>query len=226
MKLHYFWDGGKMPRLEHKCIASWKRVMPGVEIIEWNLAALVERNWGIASSRFLQGALEAKQWGFVIDVVRWVVLWHEGGVFLDADVELVKPLPEGNWLAAENDEPLVIAPGLGAAFEKGHPFVKAMLDEYEKMEFDPKHTLKIASPGVVTRVWERCRVESLGFRVLPAKVMNPLGWSGGKLGKLDEETIAIHWYAAHWFNWKQNLVYKILPRMGIGVGRVLKWFRK
>lgn len=225
--LHYFWDGGKMPRLERECIASWSRIMPDCEVKGWNLeqvGRLVEveaAKW--MECPFVKGAIAAKQWGFVIDVVRWVVLYYEGGVFLDADVEMVKPLPAGTWLAAETDNPLQIAPGLGAAFPPKHPFVKAMLEEYMKISFDPKHTLRIASPYVVTRVWKRY---GEGIEILPAKVMNPLGWSGGKLGKIGEETCAIHWYAAHWFNWKQRLVYQTFPRMGIDIGKIIRWFRR
>lgn len=206
--------------------------MPDCEVKSWDLAKVREladvAGTGCMDCSFVRGAIAAKQWGFVIDVVRWVVLWYEGGVFLDADVEVVKRLPDGMWLAAESDNPLQIAPGLGVAFPPKHPFVKAMLDEYAKMEFDAKHTLRMASPYVVTRVFESWREKLIegGVRVLPAKVMNPLGWSGGKLGALKGDTCAIHWYAAHWFNWKQRLVYQTFPRMGIDIGRIIRWFRR
>lgn len=226
MTLHYFWEGGRKPRLVKKCLASWARVMPNAEIKEWNvekaLKSGVEEKW--LDSPFLKATIAAKKWGFVIDVVRWIVLWKEGGIFLDADVELVRPLSEGAWLSAERDEPLVVNPGQGAAFPPKHPFVKAVLEEYASLSFDPKRTLRLASPTIVT--WVLKRFEGEKIEILPQKVMNPLGWSGGKLGKLDDETRAIHWYAASWFNWKQRLAYKILPRMGIDVGKIIKWIRK
>ena len=220
-KIHYFWEGGAKPRLVRRCLASWRRVMPDCEIEEWNLSRLEKEGIAIRSLFFDQ-ARAAGKWGFVSDVVRWAVLEREGGVFLDADVELVRPLPEGVWMAAEKDEPLLVNPGLGVAFPPQPPFVRALLREYESLPFDPADMLACASPYVVTRLAGR----SDAPQVLPSRVMNPLGWSGGRLKALSPDCCAIHWYAASWFNWRQRLVYKTLPRMGIDVGRILRWFRR
>lgn len=195
--------------------------MPGCEIREWNLERL--KTAGIViKSRFYDQVVTLGKWGFVIDLVRWAVLEREGGIFLDADVELVKPLPEGSWLSAERDDPLVVNPGQGVSFSAGHSFVKAALAAYETLEFDPDNMLACASPVVISSMLGRDDVP----RILPSKVMNPLGWSGGRLGPLPDECCAIHWYAASWFNWKQRLVYKILPRLGIDVGKLIRRLRK
>lgn len=219
--LHYFWEGGKKPRLVRKCLASWARVMPGCTIKEWNLKRLAEAGIEIRS-RFFDETVALGKWGFVIDVVRWAVLAKEGGIFLDADVELLKPLPDGIWLSAEKDNPLVVNPGQGVSFPARHPFILAALKEYEKMAFDPDNMVACASPHVITRMLGRADVP----KILPARMMNPLGWSGGRLGRLAEDCCSIHWYAATWFNWKQRLVYKTFPRLGIDVGRIIRWFRR
>lgn len=219
--LHYFWEGGKKPRLVRKCLASWARVMPGCTIKEWNLKRLAEAGIEIRS-RFFDETVALGKWGFVIDVVRWAVLAKEGGIFLDADVELLKPLPDGIWLSAEKDDPLVVNPGQGVSFPAGHPFVLAALKEYERMTFDPDNMVACASPHVITRMLGRADVP----KILPARMMNPLGWSGGSLGRLAEDCCSIHWYAASWFNWKQRLVYQTFPRMGIDIGKIIRWFRR
>lgn len=219
--IHYFWEGGKKPRLVRKCLASWARVMPEAEIQEWNLARLKAEGIAI-KSRFFDEVVALQQWGFAIDLVRWAVLEKCGGIFLDADVELVKPLPEGAWLSAERDDPLTVNPGQGVSFPAGHSFVKAVLEVYEPMAFEPDNMIACASPHVVTRLLNRADVP----RILPSRMMNPLGWSGGRLGALPEECCAIHWYAASWFNWKQRLVYKTFPRLGMDVGKVIRWFRR
>ncbi len=219
--IHYFWDGGKKPRLIRKCIASWERVMPDCEIKEWNLARLKDEGLEIKIG-FYEQALALGKWGFASDLVRWAVLEREGGIFLDADVELIRPLPEGAWLSAERDDPLLVNPGLGMAFPAGHSFAKAALEVYKPMMFDLNGMVSCASPHVITRMLDRDDVP----RILPSKVMNPLGWSGGCLGSLSDECCAIHWYAGSWFNWRQRLVYKILPRLGIDAGKMIQWFRK
>lgn len=195
--IHYFWEGGKKPRLIRECLSSWSRVMPECAIKEWNLAKLKAAGIEI-KSRFFAETVALRKWGFVIDVVRWAVLEKEGGIFLDADVELVKPLPEGTWVSAEKDRPLLVNPGQGVSFPVGHGFVAAALEAYAQLPFEPDHMLTCASPYVITALMNR----SDAPRVLPARVMNPLGWSGGRRGALPEECCAIHWYAASWFNWK------------------------
>lgn len=219
--IHYFWEGGKKPRLVRKCLSSWAKIMPESEIKEWNLARLKAAGI-VINSRFYDRAVALGKWGFVIDLVRWAVLEREGGIFLDADVEMVKPLPKGAWLSAERDNPLRVNPGQGVSFPAGHSFVKAVLDVYELMEFDPDNMLACASPNVITPMLVRDDAP----RILPSKVMNPLGWSGGRLGPLPDECCAIHWYAASWFNWKQRLVYKILPKIGLDVGHFVRWLRR
>ena len=149
--------------------------MPDCTIKEWNLEK-VERlvedeelklNSGCADFvelarwmewPFVKAAIAAKKWGFVSDVVRWLVLYYEGGIFLDADVELVKPLPEGTWLSAEKDNPLVVNPGQGVSFPARHPFILAALKEYEQMAFDPDNMVACASPHVITRMLGRADV--------------------------------------------------------------------
>ena len=219
--IHYFWEGGQKPRLVRRCVDSWKRIMPEAQIEEWNLARLEREKLPIKST-FYDQSLACQKWGFVIDVVRWVVLEKYGGIFLDADVEIIKPLPEGPWLAAEKDDPLIVNPGLGVSVPPHHPFVQAILQAYETLSFNPNDMLACASPYVISRFINRPDTP----RILPSRVLNPLGWSGGRLGTLASDCCAIHWYAASWFNWKQRLVYKTLPRLGLDVGRILRWFRK
>lgn len=88
--IHYCWFGGKeKPEIVLSCIETWKRYFPDWEIMEWN-----ESNFDINSYQYVKDAYELKKWAFVSDVVRFHALNKYGGIYLDVDVEFIKPLPD------------------------------------------------------------------------------------------------------------------------------------
>ena len=87
-KIHYCWFGGNpLPPLAKKCIASWKKYCPDYEIKEWN-----ETNFDVNALAYTREAFEARKWAFITDVVRLQALVTEGGIYMDTDVEVLKPL--------------------------------------------------------------------------------------------------------------------------------------
>ena len=87
--IHYCWFGrNPKPKLAEKCIKSWKKYCPEYEIIEWN-----EDNYDLSSAPlYVRQAYEAKRWAFVTDYIRLQVIYENGGIYLDTDVELRKSL--------------------------------------------------------------------------------------------------------------------------------------
>ena len=87
--IHYCWFGGNSkPKLAEKCIKSWKKYCPDWKIVEWN-----EENFDLHDvPLYVRQAMEAGRWAFVTDYVRLRALTEQGGVYMDTDVELVKPL--------------------------------------------------------------------------------------------------------------------------------------
>lgn len=86
--IHYCWFGrGKMPESALKCIESWKKYCPDYEIKEWN-----EDNFDLDMYPYAREAYDNRKFAFVTDVVRLYALYHEGGVYMDTDVEVLKPL--------------------------------------------------------------------------------------------------------------------------------------
>ena len=86
--IHYVWFGhGKMTPLMLKCIKSWKKHCPDYQIMEWN-----ESNFDINSTLWTKQAYEAKKYAFVSDFVRLYALKKYGGIYMDTDPELIKPL--------------------------------------------------------------------------------------------------------------------------------------
>ena len=88
--IHYCWFGGNpLPPLALKCIESWKKYCPDYEIKIWD-----ESNFDININKYATEAYEAKKWAFVSDVARLWVLYNYGGIYMDTDLEVIKPLDE------------------------------------------------------------------------------------------------------------------------------------
>ena len=85
--IHACWfSGSTLGDLQKKCIASWKKHLPGYEIRIWDSAT-----WSPDKFLFSQEAFENRQWAFVSDVHRLDALHDHGGIYLDLDVEVKKP---------------------------------------------------------------------------------------------------------------------------------------
>ena len=88
--IHYCWFGGNpLPDDAKKCIGSWKKFFPEYEIKEWN-----ERNFDVNCCDYVKEAYAAKKWAFVSDYARFWILYHEGGLYFDTDVEVIKDMSD------------------------------------------------------------------------------------------------------------------------------------
>lgn len=138
-KIHYCWFGrGNKTHLIRKCIETWRRVMPDYEIKEWN-----EDNFDINCNEFVRKAYEERKWAFVADVCRFYACYTEGGIYLDTDVEIFRPLDSllnQEFFAGiefqENAPQLRISIDVSAfGCIKGHPFALECLDYYKDKSF-------------------------------------------------------------------------------------------
>ena len=135
-KIHWCWFG-KSPVPPHlqAYIDGWKRLCPDYEIIRWD-----ESNYDVSKSRYMREAYEAKKWGFVSDYARLDIVYREGGIYLDTDVELLRRpdelLHDKAFFAFNYNDVINIGTGFGA--QKGHPLVRQMRDYYDNFSFKQK----------------------------------------------------------------------------------------
>lgn len=132
-KLHYCWVGGKsIPAHLKRYMESWNKYCPDYEIIRWD-----ESNYDFNKNRYMREAYEAQKWAFVSDYARLDIIYNEGGIYLDTDVELLTSLDR-----VLNDEMFTgfscnfqigIGGGFGAV--KGHHLIKALRDYYDNLSF-------------------------------------------------------------------------------------------
>lgn len=202
--IHYCWFGGKpKPELAQKCIKSWKKFCPDYEILEWN-----EENFDVAiAPKYVQQAYTMKRWAFVSDYVRLKALVEMGGVYMDTDVEVIKPLDpylkHEAFAGFENESS--IQTGL-LACEKEFALFQSFLEYYSTAEF-------IREDGTVdttTNVYilsEICKKHGFvpngnhqqvqGLTIYPKDVFCPVEYDTMKLKKT-RRTVTIHWFSGSW----------------------------
>lgn len=130
--IHYIWVGkNPKPKEVIECINSWKKFAKDFEIIEWN-----EDNFDISSNKYMNEAYKMQKWAFVSDYIRLKVLYQYGGVYLDTDMELIKPIDNllHNRAFAGFEDADHIAAGI-VGVEKNHLWIKDILDLYEEKSF-------------------------------------------------------------------------------------------
>lgn len=130
--IHYVWfgKGEKDERTKH-CIESWKKYLPDYEIKEWN-----EDNFPMDYNDFFKQAYDNKKWAFASDVARLYALYTEGGIYMDTDVEVYKPLDEfldNEGFTGFEDVNYPVTATMGCI--KGNPVIKIMLDYYNCIDF-------------------------------------------------------------------------------------------
>lgn len=204
--IHYCWFGRTpKPRLVERCMKSWLRFCPDYEIVEWN-----EDNFDIdMAPLFVRQAYEAGKWAFVTDYVRLQVIYENGGIYLDTDVELCKCLDpllaHKAYFGFEGREKINTGHGFGA--EKGTQILRKMMESYLHIPFllEDGSCNAIPCPQRDTEVFLRyglvlddsVQVLADDILILPTRYLCPIDYLSRKK-TFTPETISIHWFNASW----------------------------
>ena len=88
--IHGFWfSGEEKPDSYKKCFDSWSKMCPDYEIKEWN-----KNNYDYGKHPFVKKAVEVGAWAAATDFARMDVISEYGGIYMDMDVEVLKPLDD------------------------------------------------------------------------------------------------------------------------------------
>ena len=91
--LHFIWIGDEK-KIPFKCINTWVEKNPGYTTKIWGNNAVQSTNW--KNYRQLHDMLIKKDFAGAADVMRYEILFNEGGIYIDADSVCLKPLED--WL--------------------------------------------------------------------------------------------------------------------------------
>lgn len=209
--IHYCWFGyAKKPKLIQKCIDSWSKYHPDWKVIEWN-----ETNYDFNKIPYIKEAYTQKKWAFVVDYARFDILNEYGGVFLDTDVEFLKPIPE-EFLTHEAftgfESEKRVAPGLIYASIPGQKLLKNILEVYEEKTFTMEETIV----DIVTEILKQHGLsenntlqEIDGVTVFPKEYFCCFNFETQAF-EITENTVSIHHYFASWTPWYKKLHFKCI----------------
>ena len=153
-----------------------------------------------------------KKWAFLSDYARLKIVYENGGIYLDTDVQLVKSLDplveQGAYMGFENTDQ--VATGLGFAAEAGHGFLTENMAYYEDLtDFDQLR----ACPQITTELLEahglvrdRKQLQKVaGLTLYPEDWLCPKDERTGLLNRT-ANTVSIHHFDASWFeeSWKEG----------------------
>ena len=211
--IHYCWFGGKpMPELEQTCIISWRTHMPN-----WKYQLWSEENFDVsAAPRYVQEAYAAKKYAFVSDYVRLWALEREGGVYLDTDVEVLRPfdmlLDDMAFIGLE--ESLALLPGTCVMGCKAHcEWVKDMLAAYENATFLKEdgtldmttNVQRLGAKMVEGGLLHERKIQYLpqwGLRVYTHDYFSPI--TSTRVMRKSKNTYCIHRFAGSWVDGKRR----------------------
>lgn len=234
--IHYCWlSNDPIPTELQTCMESWRKYLPEYELILWNFDRFPK-----SQSKWVNDAFDNKKYAFAADYIRIYALYHYGGIYLDMDVEVVKPfepfLNLNTMLGYENSK----SGGLEvAAFgvQKHSPWMKACLDYYDTRVFvneDGSFNVQ-PLPGVIKRCLERngyklCKVVNLQeaermmddceIPVFPFEYFSPKNHVNGKIYNTPK-TVTIHHFAGSWLPWYFRMEQRFWETLGLRDMRII-----
>ena len=215
--LHYCWLGGNAnPYLEF--VHRWRELHSDWRIIRWD-----EHNAPL-NHIYLATVISNKMYSKAADFMRLWVLIRFGGIYLDTDVELIRPLYEllplsafaGFQREATFDHNEVINSAVLGAY-RGHPLICNLFQrllQHDKgnlppMESGPRlisQTLLSLGVNYSDDTVEINRGTDKAFSVLPKDVFYPYSWEENFTPDcVTERTIAIHHWRGSWVErWRKH----------------------
>lgn len=229
-RIIYTWFGNnEVPKDVKKCQAGWKKNNPEYEILEIN-----ERNFDIHSFKFTAEAYQSENWAFVSDVARIWAVNKFGGIYVDTDVEILKPLDkllDVNQFWAKEDAGQV-ASGLIFGSLKDDEVLQEILDAYAQLEFTDENKGQLSTVKIISHILRKHGLKNNkkfnlldnGAVVYPPVYFAPLHYWGG--GKISKKTLTVHHYNASWTGKKGALANYLGHQLMYYVPSIGKLIRK
>ncbi len=241
--IHYCWFGrGQMPELALHCIESWKKFLPDYELCLWN-----EDTFDVNSVPYVKEAYQVRKYAFVTDYIRLWALNKFGGIYMDTDVEVLKPLDEFLALPAFTGYEAVTNSGFCPvtgimASEAGGVWVREQLAYYNKRRFlkkdgslanvFPNTNQPITNTKIITKIMEdngfvpdgKYGVYKGNMHIFPADYFCPKRWDTKEL-IITENTCCIHHFSGSWLNEASYQKTKT-QQFFFFIGRCKRWLIK
>jgi hypothetical protein len=229
--IHYCWlSGDLIPAEFQRCMDTWKNKLADYEFILWDT-----QRFNIDSTTWTKQAFETKLYACAADYVRLFAVYHFGGIYLDMDIEVIKPfdklLEREFFFARENNANYSVEAGCFGA-EQGNMFIKKCMEYYETHNFFDPSKLNIilqlkpgerhefVQPMILPEVMSGVMAENRVFQEYELFPYTYFTTKNSTTGTIDlkEHTFSIHHYAGSyhsrmWFI-ARRLKQKVFLRLG------------
>ncbi len=221
--IHYCWlSGDPIPEKLQRCMDSWKKFLPDYEFVLWDL-----ERFDIKTSQWVKEAFEARKYAFAADYIRLYAVYNYGGVYMDMDVEVVRPFDDllaSPYILGLESEKGVEAGVFGA--ERYSLFLKKILSYYERRSFLkedgtfdmrplPSVLFEILTDNYVLR--ERNSVgiplDSSMMYLFPSDYLTAKSYLNGKI-EVMKHTYTIHHFAGSWLTRGRRVRVAFLRLLG------------
>ncbi len=131
--IHGIWfSSDPLPGLYRRCLESWKKYAPECEIRIWDL-----KTYNADRCLFFKQAIEHKNWAFASDYARADILEKYGGIYMDLDVEMLRPVDDllfnDAYMSFESMDRIECGSGMGTY--PGHPVLREICESYEERPY-------------------------------------------------------------------------------------------
>lgn len=129
--IHYCWlSDEEKPEVVKNCMKTWDVLKEqGFEFMLWDRS-----KFDVNSTLYTKTCWDNKLYAFICDYIRIKALYEYGGIYMDCDVELIKPFDDfilnNEYFLAKG-----VAGGINAttmACEKNHEIFKIVKEHYDK----------------------------------------------------------------------------------------------
>ncbi len=185
--IHVVWVGNEQDRPD-KCIDTWREKNPDWQVKVWGNKEFNERDW--VNKDHMNAVWRTQIYG-VADMMRYEILYEEGGFCIDADSICEQPIDEKLFCSDitffyenEKQRPGLIANGYMAAMPRNE-FFKKVSEDIKKDASVPSSMSWIATgPQRLTDSTRKYAPE--GVRVHPSHLFMPEHYSGEKYEGTDK----------------------------------------
>ena len=214
--IHYCWlSGDPVPAKLQEYMETWKEKLPDYQFVLWDL-----NRFDVHSSAWVQQAFNARKYAFAADYIRLYVVYHYGGIYMDMDVDVVRPFPDGllagnHMLGYEsNDQAVGIEAGVfGGA--KGAEWLRECLAHYDGRHFvaeDGRFDTQ-PLPRVMMKILGEKYIRTGIIRPLPPDFLTAKNYDNGKI-IVTPNTCTIHHFEGSWFTPTQRMKRFIIRLLG------------
>ena len=189
--IHIIWIGDESRRPD-RWIETWRSKHPSYQIKVWGNAEFDQTEWRTQSQ--IDFFLERADYPAIADLMRYEILFNEGGVYVDADSECIRPLDDALldhkmfacWMSVKDEGKLISNGFLGA--EKANPLLGYLIERILKIKYLDRRwswskfrwrragAWRVIGPHLLTRCWRQLPYPDL--HVLPYYTFLPEHYDG------------------------------------------------